>query len=160
MSSAKPRERPKVGVGVFVTNPDYPNCVLLGKRRNSSGSGLYALPGGHLEFGEEWTECGRRETLEETGLGLVDVCYCTVVNAIVDHEDYHYITLFVKGVVDNRSNSEVKNLEPEKCEGWSWVDWDNFPPDDQLFCPLRVVRQEGFNPFTLNCEKRNDAGKP
>lgn len=34
--------------------------------------GCYALPGGHLDFGESWEEAGRREVMEETGLELGD----------------------------------------------------------------------------------------
>ncbi|KAK7503600.1 hypothetical protein BaRGS_00005139 [Batillaria attramentaria] len=137
------RERPKVGVGVFVLSPDHPNCVLLGRRKGAAGAGKYALPGGHLEFGESWEECGQRETEEETGLHLTGVRFSTVVNAVVPAEDYHYITLFVQGHVDVQYKSEPVNLEPDKCESWTWMDWDNFPPLENLFEPLRVVRLQG-----------------
>ena len=40
---------PKVGVGVLVCNGS--QHVLIGKRRSSIGDGTYALPGGHLDFG-------------------------------------------------------------------------------------------------------------
>ncbi|PVD20085.1 hypothetical protein C0Q70_20579 [Pomacea canaliculata] len=142
------RERPKVGVGVFVMSSKHPNCVLVGRRKGLHGAGKYALPGGHLEFGESWEECGQREVEEETGMRLVGIRYSTVVNAVVPTENYHYITLFVQGHVDLQHMADPTNLEPDKCEGWNWVDWDRFLPLEDLFEPLRLVRLQGYNPFT------------
>ncbi|XP_021348447.1 uncharacterized protein LOC110447230 isoform X1 [Mizuhopecten yessoensis] len=143
----KQRDRPKVGVGVLVTSKNHPNCVLLGKRKNSTGDGTYALPGGHLEFGEGWCECGARELLEETGLVLKDMRYCGVVNTVIHSDNLHYIDLFVRGEVDSAHSEEPQNQEPHKCEGWHWIDWDNLPSQDQLFCPLHLLIQQGYNPF-------------
>ncbi|MDY7085431.1 MAG: NUDIX hydrolase [Actinomycetota bacterium] len=42
--------------------------VLLGRRFQTSGHGLWALPGGHVEFNESPIITARRELLEETGL--------------------------------------------------------------------------------------------
>lgn len=60
-------ERPKVGIGVIVRKE---GKVLLGKRKNSHGAGSWAFPGGHLEYGESWEECARREVKEETGIAI------------------------------------------------------------------------------------------
>ena len=72
-------------------------------RLGSHGSGTFALPGGHLEFGECWEDCAKREVLEETGLHLAAVCFETAVNTVFG-TDSHYVTIFMRGEVSQVCN--------------------------------------------------------
>lgn len=54
------------------------DCVLLVERGKPPVSGMWSLPGGHIEPGESAREAARREVMEETGvaaelLGLADM---------------------------------------------------------------------------------------
>ncbi|KAL1737777.1 NUDIX hydrolase domain-like protein [Schizophyllum fasciatum] len=126
MSTAQVR----VGVGVFVVNES--GQIIIGRRRGSHGAGTYALPGGHLEYGESFESCAAREVLEETGLAIADITFLSATNDVMAAEEKHYVTTFVRGrVVDTQKEPKVgihranfAVLEPEKCDGWEWVTWD------------------------------------
>ncbi|QQK42840.1 NUDIX hydrolase domain-like [Penicillium digitatum] len=111
---------PKVGVGVFVFNAA--GKFVIGKRKGSLGAGTWGLPGGHLEFGESFETCAARETLEETGLKIQNVRFLNATNSIMKMENKHYITIFMGGVCEEGVDPQV--IEPEKCEGWEWISWD------------------------------------
>ncbi|KAK1280745.1 Nudix hydrolase 1 [Acorus gramineus] len=135
---------PRVAVAVFVINGE--NKVLLGRRRSPGGDHSFALPGGKLEFGESFEECGTREAKEETGMDLKGFEVLTVVNdiALSGPSPSHYVTVLARAVPSD-PDQEPENLEPDKCDGWGWYDWDRLP--EPLFRPLEVEVRSGFNPF-------------
>jgi 8-oxo-dGTP diphosphatase len=122
-------KRPKVGVGVFVKRN---GKILVGKRKGSHGAGTWALPGGHLEPGESFERCCKREVLEETGLTINNISPVVFTNDVFRDEGFHYITLFFKGDCES---GEVTVAEPQHCEEWRWVSLEHIP--QPIFLPLR-----------------------
>ncbi|MCH9630471.1 MAG: NADH pyrophosphatase [Chlamydiia bacterium] len=136
-----PTLKPKVGVAVLVVKD---GKVLLGKRKNSHGSGLWATPGGHLEFAETIEECAKRELLEETGLiaHTIKVGPWTE-NISCTKADKHYITFFV---IAESYEGDVALLEPHKCEGWEWFPIDDLP--SPLFPSIISILEKAGNSLT------------
>lgn len=112
--------RPKVGIAVFTVRRGQ---VLLGKRKGSHGAALWATPGGHLEFGEEIETCAKRELCEETGLIAHSIRLGPWVNNVIENTK-HYVTIFT---LTQEFEGEPQLMEPNKCEGWQWFDWDCLP---------------------------------
>lgn len=122
----------RVGTSVILINRN--EQILFGKRKGSHGEGIYSVPGGHLEFGETYDEGCSRELLEEVGVafpGQYEKVGFSEDNFIKNGEPAQYTTLYF--VVKNIDpDIEIKNMEPDKCEGWKWYNIEDLP--NELFC--------------------------
>ncbi|KAK3117233.1 hypothetical protein LTR53_001568 [Teratosphaeriaceae sp. CCFEE 6253] len=124
----------------------------MGQRKGSLGSGTYALPGGHLDFGESFEQCAAREVKEECGLDITDLRFLTATNSVFRDTDRHYVTIFMVASAAAGSDglpAEPQLLEPDKCESWSW----------QTFHQMREMPARGkalFQPLHSLMEQRPD----
>lgn len=99
--------------------------------------------------GESFEECAVRELKEETGLDIEKIEFLTVTNSVFleNPRPSHYVVIFLRAALADPLQ-EPQNLEPDKCHGWDWYDWNNLP--QPLFWPLEKMVQSGFNPFPID----------
>jgi 8-oxo-dGTP diphosphatase len=71
--------------------------------------GTFALPGGHLEYGETFAQCAARELHEETDIQIPEgsIHYLTTVNSVFEKEGLHYVTVAVGCIVDDEVDPKV-----------------------------------------------------
>jgi 8-oxo-dGTP diphosphatase len=131
-------QRPQVGIAAIVIKD---GKVLMHQRKNAHGDGTWSFPGGHLEFGESWEGCAKREAMEEAGIELTNVRFATITNDIFEKEGKHYITIFVRADLES---GEPKVMEPDKCVRWEWVEWGKMP--QPVFKPIENLFKAGFRP--------------
>lgn len=104
------------------------NKILMAKRFNTGyEDGNYSLPAGHVDAGENFTQCVVREVKEEIG---IDVKHQDLKVVHVMHRDLG------EGEIGNRIDvfftaekwqGNIENKELEKCDDLSWFDLNNLP---------------------------------
>lgn len=121
----------RAGVGVIVCKNQK---VLIGKRANSHGEGMWAFPGGHIEPSDNsLKDCAQREVLEETGI----TCHVyspdkyredlfTTFDILSDDRKKIYVTCYLVadyllGGYEINEPDTILPLEPLKCSTWKWV---------------------------------------
>ncbi len=132
---------PRVGVATLIRND---GKILLGRRKNISGSGKWGAVGGRLEFMEALEDCAEREIWEEVGISTTKPQFAIISNDIFKDENRHYITAFF---VCDYLSGELENKEPDKLYGWGWFSWERLP--DELYEPVKNLKEAGFNPFSF-----------
>ncbi len=122
---------PQVGIGIMIRKN---GKVLMHQRKNSHGSGEYAFPGGHLEKGESFANCARRETKEEAGIEIKNIKFQYLAN-VKKYRDKHYVHI---GLTADWRSGTPKNLEPEKGTEWFWADPQKLPKPLFEMCKLSL----------------------
>ncbi len=125
----------KVGVGIIILKE---GRVLLGKRHDNPdkadselhGEGTWTMPGGKMEFGEDFEEAATREVFEETGIRIEkeDLELVSIGNDKVP--DAHFVTI---GFLCKNYKGEPMVMEPDEITEWRWFEINNLP--EKMFFP-------------------------
>lgn len=122
-----------VGVGVVILGE---GGILLVRRGREPGRGLWAVPGGKVDLGEEMKAAARREVAEETGLE-VDIGDVMWVGEVIEG-GYHIVLIDFSGVVTGGE------LQPgDDAEEVRWVSLDeavDLPLTDTMYQLLDTLR--------------------
>lgn len=104
-----------LGCGVMVYRD---GKVLLAKRiaEGKPGYGLYAMPGGTVEAGENPVEAAEREVVEETGLEVVTLESVGMWHWTDQWAVHPWLTLYFHATV----RGEPRQMEPHKQGPWRW----------------------------------------
>ena len=120
-------DAPRVAVGAVVVRDDR---LLMVRRGNDPGKGLWSLPGGRVEHGEYLADALKREVLEETGL---DVTVGDLVGIFEVVGDPHYVVL---DFFARAEHQDALGAASDDVEEVRWVPLDRV---GELDCTPRFV---------------------
>jgi 8-oxo-dGTP diphosphatase len=133
-------QRPAVGVAIIIWRG---GKAIFYERLGPHGHGKWSVPGGHLELGESWEECARREAMEEVGVEIKNVRFLAVTNDYFEEEGKHSVSIWLES---DWAANEPRSMEPEKVSDVEWRRLDDLP--SPLFEPcwthLKQTKPELF----------------
>lgn len=144
-------EMPVLAVGVLILNKDQ---VLLARRAQDPGRGLWSVPGGVVELGETLEEAARREVREECALD-VEIGHPIHISEVIVPDSgssskrirFHYVIIYF--IAHYRSGQPAPGSDSLE------VRWAGKSAVDELEMPdgLReIVRKAWQRPAYLDLE--------
>jgi ADP-ribose pyrophosphatase YjhB (NUDIX family) len=118
--------------------------LLLALRENTGyADGLWNVPSGKVEAGEDLLAAAVREAREEVAVDVRDARLATVVHVMRRRE--HARVGFFFEVLD--WTGEPVNAEPHKCGGLRWCPPDDLPPDTVPYTSAGVTQFRAGIPY-------------
>ncbi len=113
-----------VGVGAIILNAQ--GQVFLAKRGEiaSNERGLWAWPGGEVEFGETLTMAIRRELREEFDMVIEPIRQIAAFDHLLEGGQEHWVSV---AFVARHLSGEPRIKEPGKCSDFGWFSLDRLP---------------------------------
>ena len=124
---------PGVGCGLIIQRAD--GKVLLYRRVKPPEAGHWNIVGGKVDQMEHSSDAARREAEEETGLSIGAVDFLCTIEAIVEADSQHWISMIY---VARAFSGEPQLTEPDKLSEMGWFDLSDLPQ------PLSVFSQKAF----------------
>jgi nucleoside triphosphatase len=109
-------EYPKIVIGALIYNEE--NKIFLGK--SNKWGDRWIVPGGHLELGETFVECIKREVREETNLEISDIELIGIQESIFSeefHKKRHMIFLDYCCLANNSSDIKLN----DEIQEYIWI---------------------------------------
>ena len=127
--------------------------VLLGLRRNTSGSGFYSIISGKVNEGECVRQAAIREAKEEVGIVIQekDVAFHTLMHA-QERDGMHLSPFFIT----DRWEGDIVNNEPHKCGDLRFFPLDNLPKNLLYYvaCALEYLQNPAKHRYYVFVDAR------
>ncbi|MFI5672019.1 NUDIX domain-containing protein [Streptomyces sp. NPDC051704] len=131
--------------------------VLLTRRAGPVyASGLWHLPSGHLDPGEDMVAAIIRETLEETGVHIEteDVTAAVTVHHRPPTGSRSRIGVFFEV---RRWSGRPRIMEPDRCDGMGWYPLDALPDPMVAYCRAGMDAYRAGQPAAVHFQQPHDA---
>lgn len=133
--------------GVFIENEK--GQLLLLRRANDPGRGLWDIAGGYQEIGETIEEGQRREVMEEVGIALGEFEYFGSFPNAYDYKDMTYDVLDFYFIA--QAKDEPIAADPKETLSVQWFDVQDIPMDSIALTSVRNGLQ-AYQQYRLETE--------